>query len=1248
MEKIITNKELKIGQYLALEGQKIVVEGEELGVIKESLPKNRKLKAVVREKVGDGYMVSVVRFADLHRHSGYSLLDGASKLEEIVERTDYVGALTDHGNMFGFFKYYKAMKKAGKQPIIGFEAYAETIDGRKDSDHLLLLAKNNAGYKNLIKLTSKAYGNFYRKPHVSYDMLVEHKEGLIVTSACIGGEIPQTILNGSYEKAKEVALWFKSEFGDDFYLEIQQHNMGSDEDVVNAGLIKLSAETGIKLVATTDSHYTLASDKETHDILLCLQTGKNLSDENRMRFRGNGYHIHTVEEMEDKFKFLPEALDSTIEIAEKCSELEIELGKLYLPEFEVPEGSNTHDHFSKEVWDGFHLRFDGTPMVTDPVYLERLDYEIKIIAQMGYEAYFLIVADFINYAKSNGIMVGPGRGSAVGSLVSYSMGIVDLDPIPYGLLFERFLNPERVSMPDIDVDFDDERRDEVIDYVRRKYGEESVSKIITFGTLAAKSVIRDVARVMEYDYSVGDRIAKLIPLTPGITLDVAMSENPDLKRLYDMDSISRNLIDTAKRLEGLPRHASVHACGVVIAASDVSNYLPETLMGKDGGKKEMVSQVTMTEVEELGLLKMDFLGLRTMTLIGYSVKSIMKNEKIDLKYLDIPLDDPYIYSDVAKGKTYGVFQLEGGGMRKFMADLYSDVDARIKKIERKHKKKGFGPGEGKEEFIKEMKAFGHELFERMIAGVSLYRPGPMDYIPNYVKGLNDPEHIVYETPELEPILKATYGTIVYQEQVMQIVQALAGYSLGRADLVRRAMGKKKIDVMAQEKEYFIHGKLTKSGEVEVPGCVRRGINEEAATNIWTQMADFCKYAFNKSHAAAYAVLAAKTAWLKLYYPVDFMAATLNSFIQTSDKMKSYLSVCKEMDIQILPPDVNLSSELFLRMNKDIVFGIKGIRNVGKTSKLVIEEREERGEFIDMRDFVVRMVKYHQANKGVLEGLIYAGALDKFEGTRRAKISMVPILLNGAAIEKKAYAMGQVSLFDNQPDLQQSIRIETPDYPEFDKKIKLEKEKEYAGFYVTEHPLDAYAKYFSNGNVTEIGLLTLDRDDEEGEETGAIKESLDGSVVRLAGIITDMKVFYTKKDNKPLYAFKLEGRSGEIESVMFSDKIGDNINKLKEGKIVIASGKLKEDDRGLRLIIDALEDIESIEREKSQPKCLVVNIKDDEQLHQFKKEVLGNNVFAGKVVVYVVIDGKTFKANSAVGISLSLRSFLDNRYEYKIV
>lgn len=1251
-----TTENLRVGEYLSVElvdNNVVFIKGDKkLGTVtatNKEIFENRKLKAVVREGKNGEYKLSIVRFADLHRHSGYSLLDGASKIEDMAELTEYAGALTDHGNMFGFLQYYKQMKKKGKQPILGFEAYAETIDGKKEGNHLVLLAKNEEGYKNLIKLTSKAYENFYRYPHVSYKMLEKHKEGLIVLSGCLGGEIPQLLKKGEYEKAKEVAKKFKEMFEQDYYIEIQRHNIGEEEDRVNEGLIKLAKELDIKLVATTDSHYSKAEDREFHEMLLALQTGKTLSDKTRMRFEGDGYHIHTADEMDEKFKDIPEALDNTLEIAEKCSEFELDLGKIYLPKFDVPEGYTEESYFEHLVYKGFEERFLGKEEYNSPIYRERLEHEIKIIKQMGYCSYFLIVWDFINYAKSNGIMVGPGRGSAAGSLVSYCLHITDLDPIPYGLLFERFLNPERVSMPDIDIDFCYERREEVINYVKRKYGEEAVSGIATFGTFAARGAVRDIARVNDYPYSVGDRIAKVIPLKPGMTIDKALEESPELKNMYETDEVARKILDTARKIEGLPRHSSRHACGVVISNGPVDNYLPEFLAG-DEKEKARTSQVTMTEVEELGLLKMDFLGLRTMTVIGKTIESVNRNTGENIKYLDIPHDDPYVYRDISRGHSHGVFQLESPGMRSFMKELFCDVDKRIKQLEGKYKVKGFRnpQGEGdKEAFISEMKKLGQELFERLIAGVSLYRPGPMDYLPNYLEGMRNPDKIKYLTPELEPILEATYGTIVYQEQVMQIVQKLAGYSLGRADLVRRAMGKKKADIMEKEKEYFINGKLNDDGTIDVPGCVRNGISKEIAEEIWEQMADFCKYAFNKSHAAVYALLGAITAWLKYYYPVDFMAETMNAFVDNSEKLNLYLSVTRDMGIEILPPDVNNSRELFARDGEGIRFGLRGIRNLGKTAKLIIEERETRGEFQSYQDFVVRMVKYQSIDKKVLEGLIYSGALDSFEGSRKAKLEVLPQMLDEAKKQRNEYNSGQVTFFDIMPEFDKARKVTIPNLEEFEKRYKLEKEREYAGFYVTEHPLDEYIPYFKHEDVTEIGDLTADMEEDE-ELNREIRRDLDGKRVQVAGIISEKKTFITKKEAKPLYTFQLQGKTGHIKAVMYADKIETMGEMIEEGNIVIIDGVLKVDDFGLQIVVKDVRDISSL-KNKPIPKAIIIKIRNEQQLNKLK-EILNKEGNGKSLPVYTIINERKYKSNKMLKYNYAINDVLQNTFaeNYRLV
>jgi len=1262
LETLETKETFKIGEYLSAElsGNIIIFskDGKEIGRTEAEdtkIFKNRKLKGVVREKAQKGYKISIVRFADLHRHSGYSLLDGICKIEDLANLTEYVGALTDHGNMFGFLEYYKAMKKVGKQPIIGFEAYSETIDREKKGNHLILLAQNKTGYENLIKLTSIAYENFHIKPHVSYEMLQKYSEGIICLSACIGGEVPQAIIKGNYNKAKQIVQKYKSIFGNNYYLEIQRHGIGIEEDKANEGLLKLSKEFNIKVVATTDSHYSYKEDEEIHEMLLALQTGRTLSDPKRMRFKGSGYHIHTPDEMDEKFKDIPEALDNTLEIAEKCSNFELKLGKIHLPKFDIPkEYKNTKDYFEHLVYEGFKDRFQGKEEFNNPVYKNRLEHEIKIIEQMGYPAYFLIVWDFINYAKQNKIMVGPGRGSAVGSLAAYCLNITDLDPIPYGLLFERFLNPERVTMPDIDVDFCYERREEVINYVKKKYGEKAVSRIVTFGTFAARGAIRDIARINDYPYSLGDKIARTIPPKPGITIEKALEENPELKEMYDSERDVKKIVDIAKKIEGIPRHSSTHACGLVVAPGPVNNYLPEFLSVDRNHKDKMdrTAQVTMTEVEELGLLKMDFLGLKTMTTIGEAIKSINRNTKENIKYEDIPHDDPYVYREISKGNSQAVFQLESPGMRTFMKELYPDVDKKIKSLEKKHKVKGFknptGKGD-KKAFIFEMKKLGQELFERLIAGIALYRPGPLDYIPNYLKGMENPDKIEYLTPKLEPILKSTYGTIVYQEQVMQIVQSLAGYSLGRADLVRRAMGKKKVKVMEEEKEYFINGRLNKDGTIDVPGCIRNGISKEIAEEIWEQMVDFAKYAFNKSHAAAYALLGAITGWLKCYYPVDFMAETMNTFINKSEELTLYLSVTNDMGIKTLPPSVNLSKEKFLSNGKDIRFGLRGIRNMGVTSELIVKERNERGKFNGYQDFVLRMAKYQKIDKRVVEGLIYSGALDEFEGTRKAKIEILQLILDEASIEREEYQSGQVTIFDISPKLSYIKKISIPKTKEFDKRYKLELEKKYAGLYITEHPLDCYQQYFKKENIVDIGYLITDtgKDEELDEEE---RENLNGKKVKIAGIIRDKKTFYTKKDAKPLYVFQLEGKTGSIKAVMFCDKIEKMGEKVLDGNIVIIDGYLKNDNFGLQMIVNDIEDITMLTQNNKKEQILAINILNKEQLKMFTNKILNNNLYEGNIPVFIKVNGENFKSDKKITLNMASLSVLNNIFgeNYRII
>jgi DNA polymerase-3 subunit alpha len=1240
MYNIETKIELKKGEYLNLKlednlilflkGEKVISKEK---IKNEKIFKNRKLKGVVKEKKGNKYEIQVVRFADLHRHSGYSLLDGGSKIEDLVEKTEYVGALTDHGNMFGFLKYYKAMKEANKQPIVGFEAYSENIEGKKEGNHLVLLAKNKQGYKNLIKLTSLSYENFYKKPHVNYEMLKKYNEGIIALSACLGGEIPRKVVN-NYEKAKEVAKEYKRIFGDDFYIEIQKHNIGKKEDEVNKGLIKLANELQIKIVATTDSHYVKSEDDKFHEMLLALSTGKTLSDESRMKFEGDGYHIHSADDMDKRFGFIPEAIDNTLEIAEKCANFELELGNMHFPKFEIPKRFTEESYFEHLVWEGFKGRFkDNSKIFNSEEYRKRLKREINTIKNMGYSAYFLIVWDFIKFAKDNNIMVGPGRGSAAGSLVSYCLNITDLNPMPYGLLFERFLNPERVSLPDIDVDFCYERRGEVIDYVRKKYGEDAVSGIATFGTFAARMSIRDVTRVMELPYALGDKIAKLIPEKPGITINAALEESPELQELYNQNEDGRRIINGALKIEGLPRHSSTHACGIVISDTTVDNYMPEFMAGnKDSGEKEITTQVNMSEVEELGLLKFDFLGLKTMSIIGRSIEQINKKTNQNIKYLDIPITNPYIYKYISEGKTQGVFQLESQGMRSFMKELFSDVSYLIKRIEKKYNLQGYSEikEDGKQEikYKKEMNQLGQELFERLIAGVSLYRPGPLDYIPNYLQGIKDPNKITYLTPELEPILNSTYGTIIYQEQVMQIVQSLAGYSLGRADIVRRAMGKKKLAVMEKEKEYFIHGKLNEDGTIDVPGCLRNGIEEEIAEEIWGQMADFSKYAFNKSHAAVYAMLGAITSWLKKYYPSIFMAETMNIFSGDTDKLRMYLHVTNEMGIKILPPSLNTSNTDFLSNGNDIMFGLGAIKFMGENADFIINERNARGKFEDMEDFIERMISYQKINKRAIEGLIFSGALDEFEGNRASKVKAAEEMTKILRKNTKKRSLDQLSLWDSNPDLK--IKYKMPKEKPFQKRFKLEKEKEFAGFYITEHPLDEIIPYLKDKNITDISDL-IEEVGEEGEEKISV-DSFDGKTVDIVGIITETKTYYTKKTGEPLKVFQIEDKSGTIKGVMFNNNLEQFGEHIREGKIVYLSGTIKEDDFGRQIIVDSVKDVKSIKMEKTETVLYLKPI-NKKQIKDFKEKVLDAKKYAGKEAVYMTYKGKTLKSNKNINIKL---------------
>ena len=985
-------------------------------------------------------------FVHLHVHTEYSLLDGSNKIKECVARVKELGmdsvAITDHGVMYGVIDFYRAAKAAGIRPILGCEVYVapgsrfdkEAGAGKDDRYyHLVLLAENDLGYHNLMKIVSRGFTEgYYYKPRVDLELLREYHEGLIALSACLAGEVQKNIQRGMYEEGKAAALRYQDIFGEgNFFLELQDHGM-PEQRLVNQSLLRMSQETGIELVATNDVHYTYAEDEKPHDILLCLQTGKKLKDEDRMRYEGGQYYIKSEEEMRELFPYALQALQNTQRIADRC-QVEIEFGVTKLPKYDVPEGYTSWEYLKKLCYDGLAARYPDAGQQLK----ERLEYELSTIRSMGYVDYFLIVWDFINYARTQDIMVGPGRGSAAGSIVSYCLGITSIDPIKYQLLFERFLNPERVSMPDIDVDFCFERRQEVIDYVVRKYGEDRVVQIVTFGTLAAKGVIRDVGRVMDLPYGYVDSIAKMIPGELNITLDRALTMNPELKKLYQEDEQVRELIDMSRRLEGLPRHTSMHAAGVVIGQKAIDEFVPLSL-GSDGS---VTTQFTMTTLEELGLLKMDFLGLRTLTVIQDAQKLASKSAGREINVDAIDYDDKAVLNSIGTGKTDGVFQLESAGMKSFMKELKP------------------------------------QSLEDIIAGISLYRPGPMDFIPKYIKGKNHPELITYDCPQLEHILAPTYGCIVYQEQVMQIVRDLAGYTLGRSDLLRRAMSKKKGDVMQKERQNFVYG----NPEENVPGCIANGIDEKTANQIYDEMIDFAKYAFNKSHAAAYAVVAYQTAWLKYYYPVEFMAALMTSVIDNSGKVSEYIYTCRQMGIEILPPDINKGVGNFSVDNGRIRYGLAAIKSIGRpVIEAIIKEREAAGEFKTLKDFIERL-SGKEVNKRTIESFIKSGAFDSLGGTRKQFMVIYLQVMDQVNRERKYSMTGQMSLFDMVSDDQKAeFDIPLPNVGEYEKETKLAFEKEVLGIYLSGHPLEEYEDKWKK-NITRTTLeFQLD------EETGRAK------------------------------------------------------------------------------------------------------------------------------------------------------------------
>ncbi len=1078
-------------------------------------------------------------FTHLHVHTEYSLLDGSSKIKELISRVKELGmdsvAITDHGNMYGVIEFYKEARSQGIHPVIGCEVYVAPGSRFEKSGnasgsryyHLVLLAENDLGYQNLMKIVSHGFTEgFYYKPRVDKELLRQYHEGIIALSACLAGEIPQALREGRYETAVKAAEEYLDIFGENnFFLELQDHGI-ADQKTVNQGIMRMSAELGIPMAATNDCHYTYAEDAQAHDILLCIQTGKKVTDQDRMRYEGGQYYVKSPEEMEALFPYAEEAIENTHRIAMRCN-VNITFGEYKLPEFPVPQGYTSWEYLQKLAWEGFEKRYPSDRDDISSV-RERMNFELNTIKDMGFVDYFLIVWDFVHFARVNDIMVGPGRGSAAGSMVSYCLEITDLDPVKYQLLFERFLNPNRVTMPDIDVDFCFERRQEVIDYVVNKYGKDHVVQIITFGTMAARAVIRDVGRALDLPYKVCDDVAKMIPTELGITIDKAMQDNPELRRLYDSDKSIRNLIDMSKRLEGLPRHTSVHAAGVVISPEPVEEYVPLSR----GADDVITTQYTMTTLEELGLLKIDFLGLRTLTVIQNAVRMAEKRSGVPIDINKIDYDDKAVFDLIGSGKTKGIFQLESSGMQSFMKELRP-----------------------------------HNL-EDIIAGISLYRPGPMDFIDLYIKGKNEPDTIVYDCPELKEILEPTYGVIVYQEQVMQIVMRLAGYDLGRSDLVRRAMAKKKADVMDRERQYFVYG----NEEQGVPGCIANGIPEETANRIFDKMTDFAKYAFNKSHAAAYAIISYQTAWLKCYYPLEFMAALLSSVIDNSVKVSGYIASCRQMGIRILPPDINRGYSGFSVEDEGIRYGLSAIKSVGRSVvDDIVKEREKNGYFTGMRDFIDRTYEL-DVNKRTLENFIKAGAFDSFGYTRQQQMYVYQRIIDDVVQEKKKNFSGQMTLFDFMDESDRKrFEIRYPDVGEYDRPTLLSYEKEVLGLYISGHPLDEYEESWRR-NVTAVSS-----DFYVDEETGKTVVK-DNQEVVIGGMIVARKIIMTK-NNKMMARIQLEDLVGTVDVIIFPNDFERQMNDIKEDMKIYVKGRVSvSEDANAQLVAVRIIPFDSIPQE----------------------------------------------------------------------
>ncbi|WWR16163.1 DNA polymerase III subunit alpha [Lachnospiraceae bacterium JLR.KK008] len=1146
-------------------------------------------------------------FAHLHVHTEYSLLDGSNKIKEYVKRVKELGmdsaAITDHGVMYGVVDFYRAAKEAGIRPILGCEVYVapnsrfdkELTGGEDRYYHLVLLAENQTGYANLVKLVSRGFTEgYYYRPRVDMEVLQEFHEGIIALSACLAGEVQRYISKGLIGEAKKAARKYEDCFGKgNYFLELQDHGI-PEQRTVNTALMQISKELEIPLVVTNDVHYTYAEDEKPHDILLCIQTGKKLADEDRMRYEGGQYYVKSEEEMKSLFPYAWEAVENTQRIADRCH-VEIEFGVTKLPKFEVPEGFTSWTYLNDLCYRGLEARYGGQDeeeikAKTGMTLKERLDYELGVIKNMGYVDYFLIVWDFINYAKSNSIAVGPGRGSAAGSIVSYCLRITDIDPIRYNLLFERFLNPERVSMPDIDIDFCYERRQEVIDYVGEKYGKDKVVQIVTFGTLAAKGVIRDVGRVMDLPYSYVDTIARMVPNELNITIDRALEINPEFRSLLESDAQVSELIAMCKRLEGLPRHTSMHAAGVVICPESADEFVPLS-RGSDGS---VTTQFTMTTLEELGLLKMDFLGLRTLTVIQNTIDNIRNNKGITIDAGGIDFNDKAVLDALGTGRNEGVFQLESGGMKSFMKELKP------------------------------------QNLEDIIAGISLYRPGPMDFIPKYIKGKNNKDDIAYSCPQLEPILQPTYGCIVYQEQVMQIVRDLGGYTLGRSDLVRRAMSKKKQAVMEKERANFIYG----NPQEGVPGCIANGIPEQIASRIYDDMMDFAKYAFNKSHAACYAVVSYQTAWLKHYYPLEFMAALLTSVIDNPRKVSEYIMTCRSMGISILPPDINAGEAAFSVSGNAIRYALTAIKSIGKgVISVIVDERKERGPYKNLKDFITR-VTGTDLNKRGIENLIKAGAFDSLDGTRKQLMSIYIRVLENIQHDRKNNMAGQLTLFDlAEEEEKESYDIQLPDVGEYSKEMMLAFEKEVLGIYISGHPLEEYEAIWKKHITAMTSSFQLD------EESGAVPLQ-DGSSATIGGIITEKKIKYTKND-KVMAFLQVEDLAGSVEVIVFPRDYEKNSAALVVDNKVFIKGRVSVDDeRDGKLICEQITTFDEV------PKTLWVKFASMEDYTEGEKRLLSmlqESDGKDRVTIYIENPKSIKKLPANMGVradALLLRALVD--------